>query len=99
MNVLSIEFSITFGTWLGVVEPYSLCFGPFDWLLEEVEVVTVFETLKLCLFRLGKVVTGILMLTSSTEFPVIACLDSGFPAKVISRPYRWFLALGLRFRK
>ena len=45
MNVRSIEFSISSGTEVGKLEPYSLCFDPIDWLLEEVEVVTVFETL------------------------------------------------------
>ena len=69
MNVRSIEFSITSGTEVGKFGPYSLCFDPIDWLLEEVEVVTVFEILKLFLFLSGRVVTGILMLTSKNDFP------------------------------
>ena len=87
MNVLSIEFSITSGTEVGKFEPYSLCVDPIDWLFEEVEVVTVFETLKLFCFVVGRFVTGILMLTSKTEFPLTACLDSGLPMRATSRPY------------
>ena len=45
MNVRSIEFSITTGTEVGKFESYLLCFDPVDWLLEEVDVVTVFEIL------------------------------------------------------
>ena len=77
MNVRSIEFSITVGTEVGKFEPYSLCFDPIDWLLEEVEVVTVFDILKVFLFLSGRVVTGIWMLTSKKDFSLTACLDSG----------------------